>query len=43
MIQPRIQLHTPLHVTILQDHVANLVIGYFADIVIVDITAGQRN
>ena len=38
MIQPRIQLHMPLHVTIVQDQV-----GYFADIIITDITAGQRN
>ena len=30
MIQPQIQLHMPLHMTILH----NLVIGYFADIII---------
>ena len=38
MIQLRIQLHTPLHMTILQ--FSN---GLVADITIADITAGQRN
>ena len=38
LIQPQIQIHTPLHVMILQDH-----LGYFADIIIADVTAGQRN
>ena len=36
MIQPQIQLYTPLHVMILRDHVV-MVIGYFADIMIADI------
>ena len=44
MIEPWIQLHTPLHVTILRDHVIWYYV-YFADITTVtaDITAGQRN
>ena len=45
MIQPhdRIQLYTPLHMTILQDHVFGNTVGYFADILITDITARQTN
>ena len=43
MIQPRIQLHMPLpaHDNFTRAH--NLVIGYFADIIIADIITGQRN